>query len=108
MALPLTAAFHFDHTSENQIAGQLPVLSGYPSLDGGGRKKKRSRSKKTKTKTRTKTSKKSRKGRKGRGKKKTVRRKRSRSFKRISRLYTNYTYESEDYRNRYPFPFFLF
>ena len=55
MALPLTAAFHFDHTSDNQIAGQLPVLSGYPSLNGGGRKKKRSRSKKTKTKTQTRT-----------------------------------------------------
>ena len=64
---PLTAAFHFDHDIANQIAGQLPVLPGYPDLIGG-KKKKRSRSKK-------------RKGRKGRGKKKTVRKKKSRTTK---------------------------
>ena len=55
---PLTTAFHFDHDIANQIAGQLPVLPGYPELLGG-KKKKRSRSNKKK-------------GRKGRGKKKTV------------------------------------
>ena len=65
MALPLTAAFHFDHALENQIAGQLPVLSGYPPLDGG-RKGKRSRSK-------------TKKSRKGRGKKKAVRRKKTKA-----------------------------
>ena len=62
---PLTAAFHFDHDIANQIAGQLPVLPGYPELLGG-KKKKRSRSNKKK-------------GRKGRGKKKTVRRKKTKT-----------------------------
>tara|TARA_Y100000593_G_scaffold72724_1_gene133612 strand:+ start:13970 stop:14212 length:243 start_codon:yes stop_codon:yes gene_type:complete len=64
MALPLTAAFHFDHALENQIAGQLPVLSGYPPLDGGKKRKSRSKTKKS---------------RKGRGKKKTVRRKKTKA-----------------------------
>ena len=62
---PLTTAFHFDHDIANQIAGQLPVLPGYPELLGG-KKKKRSRSNKKK-------------GRKGRGKKKTVRRKKTKT-----------------------------
>ena len=62
---PLTTAFHFDHDIANQIAGQLPVLPGYPELFGG-KKKKRSRSNKKK-------------GRKGRGKKKTVRRKKTKT-----------------------------
>ena len=58
---PLTAAFHFDHNIDNQIAGQLPVLPGYPELAGGKKKRKgRKGRKKTRKKTRTKTKTKSR------------------------------------------------
>ena len=74
---PLTAAFHFDHNIDNQIAGQLPVLPGYPALAGG--KKKRKGRKKTKKKTRKKTRTKTKTKSKSKTKTKTKSKSRSKS-----------------------------